>query len=290
MSKDPLFQRRWEDGIPHHPKSLELMRHMQKVDQEEGCPFDLSTGGDGDNGETLMYLMDSFFEQQEQDPEAILFQPDIRHLTSGVAYTPSVQELHDEPMLFSADWQFALDNGGPLTRMILDAIKQDPESMYKILNSKYNLVIDTRVHMLMKGMLPAIGGWHGDDVQRSEKYSQPNIIDHDQDIRHWVCLLCSAPEGVSETEYCLDPVKVPVDQERVWGSVNEHLEGLGNNLNTYRQEYGVVTEFDQRTLHRATPCHNPGWRMFFRLSLTYREPQNQIRRQVQVYLPNVEGW
>jgi hypothetical protein len=62
MSTDPLFQRRWEDGIDHHPKALELMAHMQKVDLEEGLPFDLSTGGDGDNGETLLYLMDSYFE------------------------------------------------------------------------------------------------------------------------------------------------------------------------------------------------------------------------------------
>ena len=59
---DPLFPRRWEDGIPHHPKAEELMAHMQKVSREEGG-YDIKTGGDGDNGEELMYLMDSYFER-----------------------------------------------------------------------------------------------------------------------------------------------------------------------------------------------------------------------------------
>jgi hypothetical protein len=55
------IQRRWEQGIPHHPLSLELMEHMQRMDTRDAA--DLRTGGDGDNGETLMYLMDSFFEK-----------------------------------------------------------------------------------------------------------------------------------------------------------------------------------------------------------------------------------
>ena len=62
---DPQWDQRWVDGIEHHPKSEELMEHMQAVDMQEGLPFDLSTGGDGDNGETLMYLMDSYFEKQD---------------------------------------------------------------------------------------------------------------------------------------------------------------------------------------------------------------------------------
>lgn len=54
------IERRWEAGIPHHPLSQELMAHMQRMDTAGEA--DLRTGGDGDNGETLMYLMDSFFE------------------------------------------------------------------------------------------------------------------------------------------------------------------------------------------------------------------------------------
>ena len=58
---------RWERGIPHHPKSAELMRFLADVDfHAYGDYFGWKLGGDGDNGETLMYEMDAFFENEEQ--------------------------------------------------------------------------------------------------------------------------------------------------------------------------------------------------------------------------------
>lgn len=58
--------KRWESGTPHHPKSVELMKRMADLDWEllNGA-LDLKTGGDGDNGETMMYLMDIFFEERD---------------------------------------------------------------------------------------------------------------------------------------------------------------------------------------------------------------------------------
>ena len=59
---------RWEKGVEHHPKSLELFAHIAKVDFECcGDYFCWKSGGDGDNGETLMYEMDSFFEMQGEE-------------------------------------------------------------------------------------------------------------------------------------------------------------------------------------------------------------------------------
>jgi len=57
-------ERRWEEGIPHHPMSEKLLKHMKRKDTLDEA--DLRTGGDGDMGETLMYLMDSFFEEQDE--------------------------------------------------------------------------------------------------------------------------------------------------------------------------------------------------------------------------------
>lgn len=37
---------------------------MKDVDFNTGDSFNLKTGGDGDNGEILMYLMDGFFERR----------------------------------------------------------------------------------------------------------------------------------------------------------------------------------------------------------------------------------
>jgi len=61
---------RWESGTDHHPKSEELMRHIAELDFcFMGDYFCWKTGGDGDNGEFLMYLMDMFFELQDAKNE-----------------------------------------------------------------------------------------------------------------------------------------------------------------------------------------------------------------------------
>lgn len=61
---------RWENGISHHPKSIELFKAIEILDF---CYlndyFHFKSGGDGDNGEQLMYLFDIYFEsKEEQEP------------------------------------------------------------------------------------------------------------------------------------------------------------------------------------------------------------------------------
>ena len=54
---------RWENGVPHHPQSRRLMKFLEEHDLKDcGDSFNWKTGGDGDNGEALMYEMDSYFE------------------------------------------------------------------------------------------------------------------------------------------------------------------------------------------------------------------------------------
>lgn len=60
---------RWEKGISHHPKSIELYHYIKDIDFAFGDFFCFKHGGDGDNGEHLMYLMDSFFEEKDQKQE-----------------------------------------------------------------------------------------------------------------------------------------------------------------------------------------------------------------------------
>jgi hypothetical protein len=60
------MNKRWEKGIPHHPKSEQLYRFIAEVNHtlmsDSLC---LKSGGDGDNGEELMYALDAYFEQQD---------------------------------------------------------------------------------------------------------------------------------------------------------------------------------------------------------------------------------
>jgi len=58
---------RWEQGVKHHPKSLELMQFLSEIDYHNyGDYFNWNMGGDGDNGETLMFQMDAYFEAKDK--------------------------------------------------------------------------------------------------------------------------------------------------------------------------------------------------------------------------------
>lgn len=61
---------RWGTDVPHHPESIRLMDFLGQHDfidcQDSFC---WKRGGDGDNGETLMFQMDAYFELREQDNE-----------------------------------------------------------------------------------------------------------------------------------------------------------------------------------------------------------------------------
>src|SRR5688500_599387 len=50
--------------------------------------------------------------------------------------------------------------GGPITRAALGAMN------FK--GDRKNIIVDTKVHLLMDGMIPAIPGWHTDGVPRGD--------------------------------------------------------------------------------------------------------------------------
>lgn len=54
-------------GARHHPMSIKLMEFISKHDfQDYNEYFCWKVGGDGDNGEILMYQMDAFFETRDK--------------------------------------------------------------------------------------------------------------------------------------------------------------------------------------------------------------------------------
>lgn len=61
------INKRWENGVEHHPKSVEMANVIFDMDWKYGDDyFCWKKGGDGDNGEHLMYLLDIYFEQQDE--------------------------------------------------------------------------------------------------------------------------------------------------------------------------------------------------------------------------------
>ena len=58
--------KRWEQGTDHDPRSVALYKRIARLDEANGDSFDFKSGGDGDNGETLMYLLDIIFEEDDE--------------------------------------------------------------------------------------------------------------------------------------------------------------------------------------------------------------------------------
>lgn len=50
----------------HNPKSLEIYKFISDLDFENGDFFWFKSGGDGDNGECLMDLLDAYFEHKNE--------------------------------------------------------------------------------------------------------------------------------------------------------------------------------------------------------------------------------
>jgi hypothetical protein len=64
------IEERWEKGIEHDSRSVEIYRAIAKIDFEQNDDyFNWKSGGDGDNGEALMYLLDVYFESTPSPEE-----------------------------------------------------------------------------------------------------------------------------------------------------------------------------------------------------------------------------
>ena len=91
------------------------------------------------------------------------------------------------------------------------------------------------------------------------------------------------------TEFITQPCSIPVDPTDVWHSLDKAIEADFTHLKRRYIGNREVISSTQDSIHRATNSLKHGWRWFGRLSLTYRKPQNEIRKQVQVYIDR-NGW
>ena len=66
MTVEKNINKRWIDGVAHHERSIDAYNAIRYLDMINENRFDFRSGGDGDNGEVLMYLMDMYFEAEEK--------------------------------------------------------------------------------------------------------------------------------------------------------------------------------------------------------------------------------
>lgn len=206
-------------------------------------------------------------------------------------FTPiaTIEEMAREPMVRSASLDFAIENGGPLTRRILHSHDFD---LVERLAMAFGLhiVIDTRVQMLMPGMFPSIPGWHCDAIPRGDYNSQPDFSKLNPNAGHYIGSISTHPNGVSNTRLLIDEIEVDIkDDLPTWQQVHREVERVGADY--YEMPDGIMTYFSPKTIHAASPTKNRGWRCWLRLSLYHHPPKNEITNRTQVYILSEEnGW
>jgi hypothetical protein len=196
------------------------------------------------------------------------------------------EEVKNEPMLFSCDFESALDLGGPITREFIRHLSDE-------FFFADDLIIDSRVHMLMPGFWPAIEGFHLDDIPRTRPDGQPEHFTPTYKAKHCMMLVNG---DICPTRFAVGKSSVPDVKEgqiyyKEWHPlIKKQLEeGV---LKEYLAPSNQLVYFDWQTWHEATEAIKGGWRFFIRATInTYRKPSNELRKQVQVYkkMP-YEGW
>lgn len=203
--------------------------------------------------------------------------------------------IKNEPMFFNCDLEFAHKEGGLITRAFIDALPEDWKNQ--------PVVLDSRVHMLMKGWFPCIPGFHHDDVpRRNDAYGQPNYDDPAYRSQHLMGLVngdiaptrfALTPPGTSgELGLFRRPETSRVTYEAWHLEVEQQL--ADGKLLPFEAPSGQLLQFDWQTWHEGQRARAGGWRWFVRLSRNTARTAtitNEHRRQVQVYLEYpIQGW
>jgi hypothetical protein len=60
------LDKRYNLGIEHDKRSISIYKYIEDLDfKKGGDTFGFKSGGDGDNGEHLMYLLDMYFADED---------------------------------------------------------------------------------------------------------------------------------------------------------------------------------------------------------------------------------
>lgn len=216
---------------------------------------------------------------------------------TGSITQPTTAVIKQTPQLWNASLEDALLYGGDLTRTALGAMN--------IRGDKKHVIVDSKVHMLMPGMFPAIPGWHNDGTPRGEggvnTKAAPNFQLQEQlsDVRYHLLVTGTG----SLTHFMSGPLDIEVENldpkayEKITSRVNAEAKAYPNNVWTppNTESRAHVVEWDWWNMHAAWAAERHEWRYLIRvLETDHDAPQtdlrNIIRTQQQVYVPQVFGW
>jgi hypothetical protein len=217
-------------------------------------------------------------------------------IKGGSIEQPSEELVKNTLGLHNASLDDALKYGGELTRAAIGAMN--------LKFDKKHIVVDTKIHMLLPGMCPAIPGWHTDGVPRGVSLDptakqKPDIHAQEQLESPRFHLLVTGESCLTsfirERDVELDVPGVPSTElyRMVSRQVEKKLTHL--ELTEYDIPSCTAAEWDWWTLHTGKPATKHEWRFLIRVTETdIQAPKTDlrevIRTQQQGYMPMTFGW
>lgn len=210
---------------------------------------------------------------------------------------PSAELVANTLGLINASPEDALRYGGYLTRAALSAIS--------ISNARKYVVVDTKIHMLMPGFMPAIPGWHTDGVPRGPTgdplaKAPPDLeaqqrIEADGRGTRFAMLVTGTG---CRTEFVGTRLNLEPDDSwktpHLYAGLSEQVDRLSPPVIT-APSCGVVY-FDWWDIHRGVPATAHEWRFFLRVTESdlvapWTDLRRVIRTQQQTYVRSDRfGW
>lgn len=212
---------------------------------------------------------------------------------TGTIKEPHQAEISATLGLINASLDDALRYGGNITREAIGAMNLRHDRKY--------IVVDTKVHMLMAGMSPAIPGWHTDGAPRDATGNPQGSGPPDQfaqcgDLRppryH---LLVTGTGCLTKFVGCALTLEIPEEPTRDLYAHVSRVVRQANPPPTITVPSCSVVEFDWHDLHTGVIAAHAEWRYLIRVTETdYLPPCSDLRRvirtQQNVYIPTDFGW
>jgi hypothetical protein len=225
----------------------------------------------------------------------MLFNRNIPHMGKPIEQ-PSEELIKNTLGLHNASLDDALKYGGDLTRAALGAMD--------LQMTKKHIIVDTKIHMLLPGMCPAIPGWHTDGVPRGaelkpEIKQPPNIQAQEEMDTPIFHLLVTGTSCLTQFIHQMNiDLEVPeTPDSKLYRMMNQQVTGLveSGELTTYEAPSCTPIMWDWWELHTGVPAKHHEWRFLIRVTETnIQEPKKDlrdiIRTQQQGYMPMHFGW
>lgn len=222
--------------------------------------------------------------------------------TGRIADPVDERDIKNTFGLFRASLEDALFYGGDVTRYAL--------SLMNFRNDRKHIVVDTKIHNLMRGMCPAIPGWHTDGIPRLKDpddistvnidFGQPWLNGQAAEVMrpsryHIMCFGENTTQFISNDNVDFDvPAEPNHDLYRILShQVNKEVSH--DMLGVVQMEPYTVYEFDWWRIHSAPIAKRREWRFLIRVTESdgytpTADKSDLIRKQSQVYLPMEYGW